>query len=693
MRRHKVHCQHLTAKLKLTFDPIDKPDKDNSALVEEMIAHNRGRIFSRLRSKHAERSMRNHDKPPVIEQLAEAVSAASELNISQVIPIVDLNGIKTEVKGLQNLFRQLEDMTDDQARSQNSHKVLKSLLRCAHSLTSQHGLEKLLNTLPNSGRFGPSLRSSLPIAMGKLGRYYSACSFLIVAAQKISIFKIIRVESVRLPSPASTPSSITQSESSLSATLDRILQPKTEKWRQKWAQSFEVNQGITLSSAEAKFRKHLAAPPDKYKIHAEIQLLFHYELHAESRRPRVICSSKSACFLCDLFIHVHGKFYVARTHGVLYDKWILPDQEKIHLLGEQAKEMTKVVERFNATIEDKIRSILPTHKMRRFHPNESVFIEPAIWTPSAISLATSTAPQVVAVTLNTMVRLQDQPDPVATVETVESGLALSPARDDGAVRRSWSSTERTSSGSSPEIDVCSGIPTSAPSIDRPAIDCGSSLELRRQQDEISNSEIGRASLTSPASQHQFARAKCPSKSSNSLSNVEVTPKRPARDIAQPEFSVQSSLTSIGFGFDSSPSPIPCPDDVPSEYQPLVRGKWIEKELSAGGPPVRLSTRRIHITLSYDSSAAGYKVAPAVCQIQRQEILGSDQCCWVRVKWLGRDEEPKRSSEQRTNIVNLDDMKESLEKTLSHGAARSSLELYIYRQVDIIAIKYITKESL
>ena len=86
----------------------------------------------------------------------------------------------------------------------------------------------------------PSLKY-LPEAIGKLGRYYSASSELICAARdrKCRVFQNIQV-------PASIP---------------------------------EAN----------------------YKIHAEIQILFFYELHLDRPRPRVICSSKSACYLCNLF--------------------------------------------------------------------------------------------------------------------------------------------------------------------------------------------------------------------------------------------------------------------------------------------------------------------------------------------------------------------------------------------------------
>ncbi len=645
-----------------------------------MIALNRGRIFSRLRSRHAKRSIRNHDKPSIVVQLAEAVSTASALSTLRLIPRVDLKDLHAEVEELQRLFRQLEAMTEEQAGSQKSHKVLIGLLRCAHSLASQNDLRELFSMIPNSGRFGPHVRSSLPIAVGKLGRYYSTCSFLIVAARRLSIFRSIRVESVRLTLPALPPSSITQSKPSLSGTLDRILEPQMERWTQRWAKS--------LGSAEARFCRQLAASPQTYKIHAEIQLLFYYEMHPEIRRPRVICSSKSACFLCDLFIKVHGKFYAARTHGVLYDKWTLPSQETIRLLGKKTKEMTRVVERFNATLENRIRWTLPMHKMPRFHPNESVLVEPALWTPSATSLATSPTPRVFAATINPAVRLKDQPDAVANVEAFGSDLAPFTTADEGAVKRGWSSTDRTSSGLDLETGASSGVPTPASSIETPAIDREGLLELSRRDDGIINGEIGRASLTS-----LFHRPTCASlKSPGSTPKDEHISKHSMVDIAQVDFSHHSNTISGGSVHDLNPSSsLPCSGVIVPNYQPLVRGTWIEKELPIGGPPVKLSTRLIHIVLSYDWAEVTYKVATAERQKKRQESLSSNGYYLVKVKWLGPDEKPKRSSEQRTNIVDLDNMDESIDETLSYGAAASSTELYIYRQIDILAIKFITKE--
>lgn len=38
-----------------------------------------------------------------------------------------------------------------------------------------------------------------------------------------------------------------------------------------------------------------------------------HELHPRYQRPRFICSSKSACYLCNFFFLLHGDFHVPRT--------------------------------------------------------------------------------------------------------------------------------------------------------------------------------------------------------------------------------------------------------------------------------------------------------------------------------------------------------------------------------------------
>ncbi|KAL9578750.1 MAG: hypothetical protein Q9212_005522 [Teloschistes hypoglaucus] len=78
-------------------------------------------------------------------------------------------------------------------------------------------------------------------------------------------------------------------------------------------------------------------------VHAEIQLLTFYGMTKlrNSRQPRVLGVSKSACFLCDLFISSHGRFFFSKTHGRLYDTWTVPDLAKYQ--PDQRKEYRRIL--------------------------------------------------------------------------------------------------------------------------------------------------------------------------------------------------------------------------------------------------------------------------------------------------------------------------------------------------------------
>ncbi|KAF2210296.1 hypothetical protein CERZMDRAFT_45675, partial [Cercospora zeae-maydis SCOH1-5] len=60
-------------------------------------------------------------------------------------------------------------------------------------------------------------------------------------------------------------------------------------------------------------------------VHAEIQLLVHYELEKPKLMPRIIGVSKEACFLCDSFIRAHGQFSLSGAHRQVFPQWTIPD--------------------------------------------------------------------------------------------------------------------------------------------------------------------------------------------------------------------------------------------------------------------------------------------------------------------------------------------------------------------------------
>ena len=74
--------------------------------------------------------------------------------------------------------------------------------------------------------------------------------------------------------------------------------------------------------------RSIVRPSLQLHVHAEVQLVVHFELHQQGRRPRIIGSSKDACYLCHSFVKAHGLYYLSRTHGVFYTRWTVPDLQQ-----------------------------------------------------------------------------------------------------------------------------------------------------------------------------------------------------------------------------------------------------------------------------------------------------------------------------------------------------------------------------
>jgi OTT_1508-like deaminase len=144
--------------------------------------------------------------------------------------------------------------------------------------------------------------------------------------------------------------------------------------------------GNSYRSTADEFQAHVSADNKVWKIHAEIQLLVYHELNPDRPKPRIIASSKSACYLCNLFFALHGQFYVPRTHGRIYDRWLLPDW--LVLTEKRRNRMAVVVEQLNSRIEKTIIQTVKAGRMSHNHPNESV-----VFSVRQLSSSTLTAVQ------------------------------------------------------------------------------------------------------------------------------------------------------------------------------------------------------------------------------------------------------------------------------------------------------------
>ncbi|KAL2037272.1 hypothetical protein N7G274_009961 [Stereocaulon virgatum] len=252
---------------------------------------------------------------------------------------------------------------------------------------------KLIHNLSQSTEFIAALhdlsalstaeRTSLGDRMAKLGQYYKASTELILAARRkrYRIFQRIRVESfqIRVPDTIGTPSN-----PGSATPLIKALQESNHAFQP--LKRFNGSE----SRASAALIQRLNDTRSGIKVHAEIKLLFYYEIYPKSAKPRIICANKSACYLCDLFLRVHGHFQVPRTFGKLNERWILPDW--LDAIPPECFPGLKIaVERFDSILDTQIQR-LSQGIGRHPDPMESAIGISAHWSMSSLENPTKGHP-------------------------------------------------------------------------------------------------------------------------------------------------------------------------------------------------------------------------------------------------------------------------------------------------------------
>ncbi|KAL2044429.1 hypothetical protein N7G274_003134 [Stereocaulon virgatum] len=96
-----------------------------------------------------------------------------------------------------------------------------------------------------------------------------------------------------------------------------------------------------------------------------------------------MCSSKQACFLCDLFFKIHGRFIVPSTHGRLYEKWALPDAVKS--IANANGDILTTLRGFASAIENALQREIQSSRKSYPDPYESIILHSAVCLPSNLS--------------------------------------------------------------------------------------------------------------------------------------------------------------------------------------------------------------------------------------------------------------------------------------------------------------------
>ncbi|KAK4132321.1 hypothetical protein BT67DRAFT_425741, partial [Trichocladium antarcticum] len=217
---------------------------------------------------------------------------------------------------------------------------MKRVLRAAYRLSRTTDLGSIFAELTTSG-LEPGTKAGVATRLNKLAQYRESCLYLLRTAKKFALFDNAEVVCVSLDPHLFSRNLTTSPKSCLASCLSRCQTGTRTDLGHKRIQA-------RLKTDDSHFKSTVRKVLTESRVHAEVQIVCYYELQPVSKTPRVICSSKDACYLCNLFIQLHGTFHIPKTHGNLYPRWqLLPISTLNHVLA-----------RINKCLETQIREII-----------------------------------------------------------------------------------------------------------------------------------------------------------------------------------------------------------------------------------------------------------------------------------------------------------------------------------------------
>ncbi|KAI9037802.1 nucleic acid/nucleotide deaminase domain-containing protein [Aspergillus affinis] len=307
-----VILQDLKMKFDGLFHILHHSNFDKSEIQKEVfvsiISICSPRILHRLRVK------RNANKTSIQDLLKEAKFGVRRIGSE-----------KLHSKGLSatsSLFISEADkvirLVDRWLRHQNMAELGDLVDGIHHLQQTIPRLYELVESISNKD-MGPSARASLVNIVRKVSRYCEAARTLYRTAKK---FPLVRNMQIQLASllPKAFESQIKPNEFS---NLDSYSSRLGFKGQQHDMSQLCHNLKLNEKDARARHERAQKALVGS-KIHAEIQVIAFCELQAPQLFPRVVSSSKDACFLCNTFIQLYGRMHTPKTHGRLYPGWRLP---------------------------------------------------------------------------------------------------------------------------------------------------------------------------------------------------------------------------------------------------------------------------------------------------------------------------------------------------------------------------------
>ncbi|CAM1506579.1 Fc.00g062200.m01.CDS01 [Cosmosporella sp. VM-42] len=265
-----------------------------------------------------------------------------------------------ELTEILKLYRELPCQTDQSEKD----KYIKRIIDLFCYLDNVPNLDDILLKKLDlaTPRMDTDSRRALLNTIKEMAMHKTSASILIKLARKHAIVRRATTLIVTLDAAAVSRPVVANSDATLTTVLQRIANTYRTAWNM-------ISLPNALSEKLKKLPKDFVGELNRLrtgsKIHAEIQLIWYLDGYQSRNPPRVIASNKDACYLCNAFITLQGKYTIPGTHGRLYPGWRLPSTRMQHVDERFVVDLEhKIVERVNwilgKSIGPPLESTVPT---------------------------------------------------------------------------------------------------------------------------------------------------------------------------------------------------------------------------------------------------------------------------------------------------------------------------------------------
>lgn len=283
---------------------------------------------------------------------AELATAADYLRMSEG-PRNRRTATHEVVQGMRTVIRAIDAWLNHRVTPE-----LRVVLDAVYDLSKVERLETVTASIPNQ-ILSPSQREKIVSVVMKIAKYRRVARYLYRTAKTFPVARDVRVVTVNLPPSAFEETRLDGYDPQVEAFFRKLHPMKLT------LAGLCQRLSVSETGVQSSFHQDITNILGVSRIHAEVQLVVYCDTELAGSKPRVICSSKAACFLCNQIIKAHGKMYTPYCHGRLYTPWRLPKLGD----GRLSRQLSSTLEEFTLKSLEKIRK--RSARIRYPNPNES----------------------------------------------------------------------------------------------------------------------------------------------------------------------------------------------------------------------------------------------------------------------------------------------------------------------------------